>query len=56
MSLEAESKVFKHKKAETLYLTIPAKLANDSSFPFNSGDKVKLEIENEKLKVKTIDQ
>ena len=40
MGLRAESKLYKHPGAKTLYLTIPSKLASDSQFPFKPGDVV----------------
>ncbi|MBS3051959.1 MAG: hypothetical protein J4428_01130 [Candidatus Aenigmarchaeota archaeon] len=49
MSLEGSSKIFKHTKAKTYYITIPASLADDSSFPFKAGDKVKIKIKDSKL-------
>ena len=36
------SKLTKHPKASTLYLSIPADMAKDSQFDLKSGDKVKL--------------
>ena len=34
------SKLYGHKKCDTLYLIIPAKLAREVTFPFKSGDSV----------------
>lgn len=55
MPLEAESKLFKHKKAKTLYLTLPAGLSNDSAFPFEEGEKVKIKIKNKRLIIEGIE-
>jgi len=41
---EAESTVYKHQKAGTLYVSIPSKLATDSQFPFKAGDTVRIKI------------
>ena len=43
----SHGKIFKHGKANTLYLVIPSMLAQDSSFPFKSGERVKISIEVE---------
>ena len=42
--LSGRSKIYKHPKADTLYLTIPSKMAMDSKFPFKAGDEVFLEL------------
>ena len=42
--LSGKSKIYKHLKADTLYLTIPSKMAMDSKFPFKAGDEVFLEL------------
>ncbi len=49
MSLEGESKLFKHTKAKTFYLTIPSRLADDSNFPFKEGELVHIKIKDNKL-------
>jgi len=41
--LEGKSKLYAHKKAKTLYLTIPATIARDSQFPLKAGDLVTVE-------------
>jgi hypothetical protein len=38
--LIGKSTIYKHPKAGTLYITIPAKIATDSQFTFKKGDKV----------------
>jgi hypothetical protein len=40
--LVGEAKIYKHPKAETLYLTIPSKVVQDSTFIFKKGDQVKI--------------
>lgn len=39
-----ESKLHKHKKCDTLYLSIPAHMVQDSAFPFKADEKVALRI------------
>lgn len=41
--LKAESKLYKHNKSKTMYLTIPMILTTDSTFSFKPGDHVLLE-------------
>ena len=40
--LEAISKLYKHPKAATLYLTIPSKITQDSTFIFKEGNQVSI--------------
>lgn len=49
--LEGTSKLYKHPKARTLYLTIPATIAGDSQFPFKPGDKMKVVYEIAKHRI-----
>lgn len=49
MTIEAKTTLIPHKKAKTLYLTIPASIADDSAFPFKPGDKVNIIIKEKKL-------
>ena len=49
MALEAKTTLIPHKKAKTLYLTIPSAIANDSAFPFKPGEKVTIVIKGKKL-------
>lgn len=46
--LVGETKIYKHPKAETLYLTIPSKVVQDSTFIFKKGDRVKIRYDPEK--------
>ena len=46
--LVGESKIYKHPNAETLYLTIPAKVVQDSTFLFKKGDRVSIRYDPEK--------
>jgi hypothetical protein len=41
--LEGHSKIYKHPKAHTLYVAIPARVVQDSTFHFKAGDKVIVE-------------
>jgi len=40
--LVGEAKIYKHPKAETLYLAIPSKVVQDSTFVFKKGDQVRI--------------
>ena len=51
--LTGQSKVFKHGKAKTLYLSIPSKMAEDSAFTIKEGDIVEIEYDK-KLKAVVI--
>jgi hypothetical protein len=44
MPLKTDTKIGKNPNAKTLYITIPAVLAQDSAFPFEAGDSVEIEI------------
>ena len=44
MPLKAETKIVKNPNANTMYITIPAVLAQDSAFPFKEGSSVEVEI------------
>ncbi len=41
--LSTEATVYKHTKGNTLYVSIPSKLAQDSQFPIKEGDEVAIE-------------
>jgi hypothetical protein len=43
-----EAKVYKHPKADTLYVTIPSKMVQDSTFIIKKGDRVKIRWDPEK--------
>lgn len=49
--LIGESKIVVHGKARTLYFTVPAKVAGDSTFPFKGGDVVTVKIDGDGLRV-----
>lgn len=40
--LVGETKLYKHPKADTLYLSIPSRLVQDSTFAFKKGERVKI--------------
>lgn len=48
-TLDGKSKVYKHAKAATLYLSIPSQMADDSQFPFKAGDRVALHCDGKKV-------
>jgi hypothetical protein len=47
--LKATAKLFKHPKANTCYLVLPARLVSDSQFPFATDEKVVILIEGKRL-------
>jgi len=47
MAKTGKSTLYKHPKAQTLYLTIPADVVNDSTFPFKKGDVVHVKISDD---------
>lgn len=49
MALKASSRLIPHKKAKTLYLTIPSTIAGDSAFPFRPGNSVTILIKGRRL-------
>lgn len=49
---KAKAKLSRVRDTKTFRLTIPASLASDTSFPFEEGDTVAIEIEENKLIVK----
>lgn len=46
--LAGEAKLYKHQKADTLYLSIPSKIAQDSAFVFKKGDRVHIRYDPER--------
>ncbi len=55
MTLTGESTLYQHKKAKTMYLTIPASIASDSQFELRAGDIVKIILEKQCLKIKKME-
>lgn len=49
MTTTQDSRIFASGPATTLYVTIPARLASDSQFPFEVDDDVTITIDGEKL-------
>jgi hypothetical protein len=45
--LTGQSKVFRHGKAKTLYLSIPSKMAEDSAFTIKEGDIVEIKFDRQ---------
>lgn len=55
MVTKGESKIWRtSERSNTLYLTIPSKMASDSQCPLKSGDTVELEIINVHDELKAI--
>jgi len=46
--LVGEAKIYKHPKADTLYLAIPSHVVQDSTFIFKKGDQVKIRYDPDK--------
>ena len=51
MPLQIDTKIAKNPNANTLYVTIPAVMAQDSAFPFREGSNVTIEIVTEEKSV-----
>jgi hypothetical protein len=49
--LAGEAKLYKHSKADTLYVAIPAGLVKDSAFPFKQGERVSVTYDPEKKSI-----
>jgi len=45
MTLKLETRILKNPQAETQYITIPARITQDSQYPFKPNDLVELEID-----------
>ena len=43
--LKVETKILENERAKTQYITIPARVAQDSQYPFKANDVVELEID-----------
>ncbi|WP_169743676.1 hypothetical protein [Methanolacinia paynteri] len=56
MALTGNGKFISAGRANTKYLTIPAKLITDSAFPFEEGEEVKITVDsqNKRLVVEKI--
>ena len=48
---KVESKILENKEAKTQYLTIPARMVQDSQYPFKANDTVELEVQYEEKKL-----
>lgn len=46
--LVGETKLYKHPRADTLYLAIPSKVVQDSTFIFKKGERVKIRYDPDK--------
>lgn len=49
MVRQTDSRVYSSMKRETLYMTIPKALAQDSACPVKDGDKVTITIDGDRL-------
>jgi hypothetical protein len=49
--LAGEAKLYKHSKANTLYVAIPSGLVKDSAFPFKEGERVSVKYDPEKKSI-----
>lgn len=49
MSDITEATIYKHTKGNTLYVSIPSRMAQDSAFPFREGQRVTISIQGKKL-------
>lgn len=49
MVRKGRGRVFSSGKAKTLFVSIPADVAVDSTFPFDEGEEVSVEIEDGRL-------
>lgn len=49
---KAKAKLSRVRDTQTFRLTVPAGLASDTSFPFEEGDKLTIEIEGDELRVR----
>jgi len=45
LTLKVETRILENKQAKTQYITIPARVVQDSQYPFKANDTVELEIE-----------
>ena len=46
---EGIGKVVPAGRAQTRYLSIPASISTDSAFPFETGERVRIQIEHDRL-------
>jgi len=45
LTLKVETKILENERAKTQYITIPARVVQDSQYPFKANDLVELEID-----------
>jgi hypothetical protein len=48
---KVESRILENKEARTQYITIPARMVQDSQYPFKANDTVELEIQSEEKRL-----
>lgn len=51
MTLQEESVIRQDKKAQTMYISIPAKIVLDSGFKFAEGDKILISVIRDKKEI-----
>jgi hypothetical protein len=51
MAGEGKGRIFRQGEARTMFVSIPSKVATDSSFPFEEGERVKVKIEGGKIAI-----
>ncbi len=49
MAVEGKGKLFRQGKAKTRFISIPSKVAEDSSFPFRDEEEVVVRIQGKKV-------
>jgi len=54
MSKKAEGKILAQGPARTRFLSIPADVAGDDRFPFEDGERVMVEIDDEEIRVSRV--
>lgn len=58
MTLKRYTIIRKEKRADTMYISIPSKMATDSQFPFKKGDRVEIIVypERKLMEIRAIDK
>lgn len=56
MALEGEGRIFSSGEAATLYVSISSAVATDSTFPFEEGETVTVNIEGDQLRITSNDE
>jgi hypothetical protein len=48
---KVETRILENREARTQYITIPARMVQDSQYPFKANDTVELEIQSEEKRL-----